>query len=210
MERTGHSPSRRTLLSAALLSCLELTVPRRLAQAAPASEPARLIRALVDEAFVILRDPELARDRSARMQKLRDAADKAFDWLAMAQSSLGHHWRKLEPEQRARFVLVFKELLARQYMEDLDRFRGTEQVQILETVAKDDLRVVKTILITAGRERIPMDYTLYAVNDRWLVNDLSIEGVSPVSHYRQSFNRFLVNKGFDELMRQLERKLGRS
>src|SRR5688572_3378598 len=162
MERTAYSPSRRSLLSAALLSSLQLALPLQLALAAPAVEPARLIRVLVDEAFVIQRDPELARDRSARMQKLREAADKAFDWVAMAQSSLGHHWRKLEPGQRAQFVQVFKELLARQYMEDLDRFRGTEQVEITDTVVKDDQRIVKTILITAGRERIPMDYTLSA------------------------------------------------
>jgi phospholipid transport system substrate-binding protein len=172
--------------------------------------PAERIRRLVDDAFEILRDPKLASDRAARMTQLRAAADKVFDWAAMAQSSLGHHWRKLDAGQRSRFVEVFKELLARRYMEDLDRFRGTEAVQIIGTLQREELRIVQTILVTDSRERIPMDYALYLAEGRWLVNDLSIEGISLVLHYRKSFDRFLVNKSFAELLEQLERRLGRS
>jgi ABC-type transporter MlaC component len=65
-------------------------------------------------------------------------------------------------------------------------------------------------LITDSRERVPMDYTLYLTGEAWMVSDLSIEGISLVHHYRDSFDRFLVNKSFAELMKQLERKLGRS
>jgi phospholipid transport system substrate-binding protein len=77
-------------------------------------------------------------------------------------------------------------------------------------VQREELRIVQTLLVTDSRERIPMDYVLQASGGRWLVNDLSIEGISLVLHYRQSFERFLVNRSFAELMQQLERKLGRS
>jgi len=189
----------------AVASCFASGTARAAGQTA-----ADLIRALVDEAFEILRDPKLASDRKARMERLRAAADKAFDWAAMAQGSLGPHWRKLDAGQRREFISVFEELLARQYMDDLDRFRGTERVQIQGTEAKDTLRIVKTILVTDSHERIPMDYTLQPAGEAWRVSDLSIEGISLVNHYRESFARFLVNKSFAELMQQLKRKLGRS
>jgi len=195
-------------LSAALLLALLLGSASR--AGAADNSPAGLIRALVDEAFEILRDPKLARDRSARMAKLRAAADKAFDWVAMAQSSLGPHWRKLDAAQRSEFISVFKELLARQYMDDLDRFRGTEQVQILGTEAREEVQIVRTILITDSRERVPMDYTLHRAGETWMVIDLAVEGVSLVNHYRDTFQRFLVNDTFERLMQQLKRKLGRS
>ncbi|MEY4549056.1 MAG: hypothetical protein RL685_5251 [Pseudomonadota bacterium] len=206
-----RDPSRRQFLwLASGCAALLVTAGRRAAAEPAVASPAERIRGLVDEAFAILRDPTLAGDRPARMAQLRAAADKVFDWVAMAQSSLGHHWRKLDAAQRSRFVEVFKELLARQYMDDLDRFRGTEQVQIVGTLKKEELRVVQTILVTDSRERVPMDYTLYFADQRWLVNDLSVEGISLVLHYRQSFDRFLVNRSFAELMQQLERRLGRS
>ena len=52
-----------------------------------------------------------------------------------------------------------------------------------------------------------MSYTLRALAGPWRVEDLSIEGVSLVNHYRKTFARFLVNRTFDELLAQLKRKL---
>jgi phospholipid transport system substrate-binding protein len=171
--------------------------------------PARhLIRETIDVVFGILRDSALKNDAKARMAKLRVAVDKAFDWGAMAQSSLGPPWRKLDDKQRAEFVAVFEELLAQQYMDDIDRFQGTEAVQIQGDDQSGDLHIVRTTLITGSREKVPMDYTLQMTSNRWAVVDLSIEGVSLVNHYRETFGRFLVNKDFSELMQQLKRKLG--
>jgi phospholipid transport system substrate-binding protein len=169
-----------------------------------------LIRATVDEVFTILRDPELARDPRRRMARLREAVDRVFDWVAMATSCLGHHWRKLTEAERAEFVSVFKELLAQRYMEDIDRFRGTEQVELRGSRELEGLIVVKTMLITSSREQVPMDYTLQSESQGLRVIDLAIENVSLVNHYRSTFDRFLVNKPFSELIAQLKRKLGLS
>ena len=149
--------------------------------AAPQKTPQQEIQSLVDEAFAILRDPALKKNIQERMQKLRVAVDKVFDWEAMARSSLGHHWRKIDEAQRKEFVTVFKDLLARQF---------------------------KSVLITASKENVPIDYTMHVAGGRWQVVDVSIEGVSLVNHYRNTFNRFLVNGDFATLLERLKRKLG--
>ena len=178
---------------------------------APAvNSPEDLIRKTVDEVFAVLRDPELAKDRQLRMRKLRATVDQAFDWVNMAQSSLGHHWRTASDGERTRFVEIFKELLAQQYMDDIDRFRGTEQVSMRGSEKRDDLVIVRTVLVTSSREQVPMDYTLHLVAGRFWVGDLAIEGVSLVNHYRKTFSRFLVNRSLADLIAQLARKLGRS
>jgi phospholipid transport system substrate-binding protein len=196
----------------ALASCLVLaagsTVAAQQLAKTEAAAPEPLIRETVDKVFKILRDPALQQDSKQRMLKLREAVDRAFDWDGMAQSSLGPPWRKLDDKQRAEFVSVFKELLAQQYMDDIDRFQGTEQVQIKGTEKSGELQTVKTILVTSSREQVPMNYTLQNNGKRWAVVDLSIEGVSLVNHYRQTFSRFLANKQFPELLQQLKRKLG--
>jgi phospholipid transport system substrate-binding protein len=173
-------------------------------------EAEQLIRRMVDAVFAVLRDPELAKDRPRRMQRLREVVDPVFDWTTMARSSLGPQWRKLSEAEQAEFVRVFRELLAQRYMDDIDRFRGTEQVLVRGSESVEDLIRVNTVLVTSSRERIPIDYSLQAQSGRLGVVDFAIEGVSLVNHYRATFGRFLVNRPFSELLLQLKRKLGLS
>lgn len=202
---------RAILLGAVCLSAFATSDPCRAADTPPPPDsPEAVIRRMVDAVFAVLRDPELAKDRKRRMLKLRQEVDTTFDWVSMATSSLGHHWRTASEAERSRFVEIFKELLAQQYMDDIDRFRGNETVTIRGSEKNAELVVVKTILVTSSREQVPMDYTLHQVEGRHWVVDLAIEGVSLVNHYRKTFSRYLVNKSLAELLAQLERKLGRS
>ncbi|MEN9578891.1 MAG: MlaC protein, partial [Pseudomonadota bacterium] len=53
-----------------------------------------------------------------------------------------------------------------------------------------------------------IDYTLSEENGKWGVEDVSIERVSMVNQYRGTFNNFLTNHTFDEMMKKLRSKLG--
>jgi phospholipid transport system substrate-binding protein len=179
-----------------------------LAEAPRERSPRQIVSETVDAVFKILRDPALKSDSKERMRQLRLVVDRVFDWAAMAQSSLGHHWRKLDDAQRAEFVGIFKELLAQEYMDDIDRFQGTEQVVVKAAEQSGELWIVRTVLVTASREQIPIDYTLHRAQVTWMIDDVSIEGVSLVNHYRATFDRFLTNHTFSELLERLKRKLG--
>jgi phospholipid transport system substrate-binding protein len=170
--------------------------------------PRQLIEATISDAFKVLRAPELKNDPKQRLRKLRDIADRAFDWEAMARSSLGPPWRQLNPVQRTDFVAVFKELLAQRYMDDIDRFQGSEELRISGAEQQAEASIIKTTLTTSSREQIPIDYTLHLAAGRWRVDDISIEGISLVNHYRKTFARFLANKPFEQLLQQLKLKLG--
>ena len=97
-----------------------------------AGAPEAMIRKTVDGAFAVLKDKSLAgkERRAQRIAALRAIADRAFYWSEMARSSLGVRWRTLDDRQRARFVEVFKDVLAARYMDDIDRFQGTETVTV--------------------------------------------------------------------------------
>src|SRR5262245_51224747 len=75
-------------------------------QAAPESPALKVVRTAVDAALAILKDPNLKKDPEQRRRRLREAVDPAFDWEAMARSSLGQHWRGLDSKQRSEFVSV--------------------------------------------------------------------------------------------------------
>src|SRR5262245_39029192 len=75
------------------------------------------IKKTIDAAFAVLKDTSLSgrEKRPQRLAALRAVADRAFNWAEMARSSLGAQWRALDERQRARFVDVFKDVLAAQY-----------------------------------------------------------------------------------------------
>ena len=159
----------------------------------------------------MLKDRGLAgkEQRAQRIAALRQVADRVFDWGEMARSSLGVHWRNLDGQQRARFVAVFKDILAAQYMDDIDRFQGTEVVTVDGSIRQGEEVLVRTTLVTASRERVPIDYRLRSQPERWAVVDLSIEGVSLVNHFRKSFSGALANMTIDQLIDRLTRQLPR-
>ncbi|MET0386408.1 MAG: ABC transporter substrate-binding protein [Polyangiales bacterium] len=170
--------------------------------------PRQLIEHTINQALDILRDEKLKTQSRERLRALRTVVDGAFDWEAMAKSSLGAPWRALDETQRTEFVSVFKELLAQRYMDDIDRFQGSEQLTVTGADSQGELTVVKTVLLTTSREQIPIDYTLHRRGPEWRVDDVSIEGVSLVNHYRKTFAQYLSNKTFQQLLDQLKRKLG--
>ena len=177
--------------------------------AAPASGAEPVIRKTVDDAFAVLKDKSLAgkERRAQRLAALRRIADRVFDWAEMARSSLGAGWRNLDARQRSVFVDVFKDVLAAEYMDDIDRFRGTETVTVDGSTAQGEDTVVKTTLVTFSRDRVPIDYRMRSEQGEWKVVDLSIEGVSLVNHFRKTFSNALANMTIDQLIDRLKRQL---
>ena len=165
-----------------------------------------VIKRTIDAAFAVLKDKSLAgrEKRPQRIAALRAVADRAFNWAEMARSSLGAQWRTLDDRQRGRFVDVFKEVLAARYMDDIDRFQGSETVTVDGSAQQDEEVVVRTTLVTSSRERVPIDYRMRAQQGTWMVVDVTIEGVSLVNHFRKTFAGALANITIDQLIERLK------
>lgn len=167
------------------------------------------IRRTVDEAFAVLKDPALAKRgrRDDRIAALKEIADRVFDWSEMARGSLGVQWRHLATADRTRFVDVFKRVLAAQYIDDIDRFEGTEKVTVDGSSPQGSDLTVKTTLITASHDHVPMDYGMRQEAGQWRVVDISIEGVSLVNHFRKTFSDALANMSVQQLIDRLQQQL---
>ena len=192
-------PRRLAVLTAALVLAASTAAHAGAAQEA-------IIKKTIDAAFGVLKDRSLAgrEKRAQRIAALRAVADRAFNWAEMARSSLGAQWRSLDNQQRARFVEIFKEVLAARYMDDIDRFQGTETVTVDGSVQQDEEVVVHTILVTGSREHVPIDYRMRAQQGPWMVVDVDIEGVSLVNHFRKTFASALANMTIDQLIERLK------
>ena len=59
----------------------------------------------------------------------------------------------------------------------------------------------------AGSGEIPVNYRLRVRSGRWLVYDVTVEGVSIISNYRGSFNSIVRKNGISGLLEQLDKKV---
>ena len=208
----------RRVLLLGVLPMASLLVVRTAAAAPPAGDSAAevALRKTVDEVFAVLKDRSLAGKglRARRIAALRQIADRSFDWAEMARSSLGVAWRKLNAQERARFVDVFKDVLAAEYMDDIDRFRGTEVISVDGSSREGEDSVVRTTLVNSSRERVPMDYRMRpraaGGPSGHAIVDVSIEGVSLVNHFRKTFANALANMSIGELTDRLRQQLPKS
>ena len=161
------------------------------------------VRMSVDSIIGILKDAGL--DKPAKREKIRVVIAERFDFRAMSQRTLATNWRKASKEEQQQFVELFSQLIQNTYIGRVEAYTNEEVKYPGEKITKDRA-VVDTLIITSSAE-IPVTYKLYLKDDRWLVYDVNIEGVSLISNYRNSYQEIVKRDGFAGLLSQMEEKV---
>lgn len=174
---------------------------------AAAGVPTDQLRGAVDRVLKTLDDPALkgggkVADRRVAVRKI---ANEIFDFGEIAKRSMARHWQPLSEAQRNEFVGLFADLLERSYISKIETYGG-EKIQYTGERVDGDYATVSTRIITKNGTEVPVDYRMIKRADRWLVYDVSIEGVSLVSNYRTQFNKIIQTSSYNELVSKLKNK----
>ena len=165
------------------------------------------LRGAVDRVLKTLDDPSLkgAAKVTERRVAVRKIANEIFDFGEIAKRSMARHWQPLSEAQRTEFVGLFADLLERSYISKIETYGG-EKIQYTAERIDGDYATVSTRIITKNGTEVPVDYRMIKRADRWLVYDVSIEGVSLVSNYRTQFNKIIQTSSYNELVSKLRNK----
>jgi phospholipid transport system substrate-binding protein len=179
------------------------------AGAAAAGPPTDQLKGAVDRVIKVLEDPSLKGDDRVveRRTAVRKIANEIFDFNEIARRALARHWQPLTDKQRVEFVSLFSDLLERSYISKIELYGG-EKIQYVGERVDGDTATVATRIVTKNGTEVPIDYRLLKKGDRWMVYDVSIEGVSLVSNYRTQFNKIIQTGSFEDLMQKLRTKQG--
>ena len=174
------------------------------AGAASAGQPTDQLRGAVDRVIKVLDDPGLKASERAgdRRAALRKIAQEIFDYPELARRALGRHWAGLSEPQREEFTALFGDLLEWSYASKIEMYGG-ERVAYGSERAEGDLAVVPTRIVARGGTEVPVDYRMLRKGERWLVYDVSVEGVSLVSNYRTQFNSIMQTSSYADLIQRL-------
>jgi len=174
---------------------------------AAAGVPTDQLKGAVERVLKTLDDPALRGETrlGERRVAVRKIANEIFDFTEIAKRSMARHWQPLSEAQRTEFVGLFADLLERSYISKIETYGG-EKIQYTAERADGDFATVSTRIITKNGTEVPVDYRMVKRTDRWLVYDVSIEGVSLVSNYRTQFNKIIQTTSYNELVSKLRTK----
>lgn len=174
---------------------------------ADAGVPTDQIKATVDKALLVLKDPRFkspAKVRERRNQ-LKQILFNRFDFTEMARRALGSNWRRRTPKEQEEFVRLFTEVIERAYADIIESYTNEKIIYTNERIDGTYADVGSKILTGRGEE-YTLNYKVHLVGNEWKVYDVVAENVSLVNNYRSQFNRVISHDSYDELLRRLKDK----
>src|SRR3972149_2803557 len=172
-----------------------------------AGAPTEQLRGAIDRVTKARDNAALKGDSKVgeRRTAVRKIANDIFDFGEIARRSLGRHWQGRTDKEREEFISLFGDLLERSYISKIELYGG-ERILYTNERMDAEVAVVSTKIITRSGPGGRIDSRLLRRGDRWLVYDISIEGVSLVSNYRTQFNKIIQTTSYGELVKKMRAK----
>lgn len=172
-----------------------------------AGAPTDQIRATVDKAQAVLKDPRLksAAKTQERREKLRQILYARFDFSEMAKRSLGSHWRRRTPKEQEEFVKLFTSLLEKAYVDRIESYTN-ETFSYPREMMDGRFADIESRIMTQKGGDFTILYRAQLVSSEWKVYDVVIENISLVNNYRSQFNRVITNSSYEELVQRMKEK----
>jgi phospholipid transport system substrate-binding protein len=178
-----------------------------ISRSAAAGVPTEQIKATVDKALVVLKDPRFkpAAKLPERRDQLRQILYGRFDFTEMSRRALGANWRRRTPQEQEEFVRLFTEVLERAYAGIIESYTDEKIVYTNERIDGSFADVGSKIFTSKGEE-YSINYKAHLVSNEWKVYDVVAENISLVNNYRSQFTRVIAHESYEELIRRLKTK----
>jgi phospholipid transport system substrate-binding protein len=178
--------------------------------AAAQEAPDALVKRTADEILAIVRqDKDL---QAGNQQKVVQLAEQKvlpyFDFERMTRLAVGRSWRQATADQQKALVDQFRALLVRSYSTAYTAYRNIViEVKPLKLQSGDDDVLVRSeIKLPGGAPPVGVDYSMFKTDSDWKVYDVTVEGVSLVTTYRNTFAEDIRQNGIDGLIKSLQEK----
>ena len=192
-----------------LIACFLVLLGLSAHTMAATDNPADLVRDTSRQIMDVLKQENGKNTKQIR-QQVEALAVPQFDFQRMTALAVGLGWRQASPAQQSALAQQFQTLLVRTYSTTMTRFKSA-QIDIQPNVVLGNSgreATVKSTVTLPGNDKGPVavDYTLYKPPQGWKVFNVSVEGASLVTVYRNQFNQEINKNGVDGLIKMLQDK----
>lgn len=169
-----------------------------------AGTPTEWVRSVLEEVMAIQTNSQLQGHefRKEKRIAIKKIIAQNFRFDTMAKQALGQHWQTLSEPNRLEFKAIFQDLFQDSYTKLVLDFLGREKILYTKEDSNQNKASVKTIIVRMNEE-IPVDYSLGAMGQGWLVEDVAIDGVSIIQNYQKSFSRVIRQESYQALLKKM-------
>jgi len=143
---------------------------------------------------------------AARSGEIRQIVREMFDFDEISRRALARHWQTLQREEQAEFVTLFRDLLERAYLTQMEG-AGVEKITFLsEAMEPDGSAIVRSKVTSRRGSEIPLDYRVHLRDGNWRIYDVVVQGLSFIASYRTQFDRVIRAESYGSLRERLQKK----
>jgi phospholipid transport system substrate-binding protein len=168
-----------------------------------AASPLEYTRATLEQARAIVSSDQNHNDKLAALSVL---FTKFLDTDAMGRAALGKHWSSFTPQQQKEFLVLFRRLFQRTYVQELLLFDKPRFTYVGETRV-DGEAIVNTKIITP-RDEFSVVYQLRPEGELWRVTGITVEDVSLTANLGSQLNDLLSRDSVEDVLNLMQRKYG--
>ena len=131
----------------------------------------------------------------------------AVDIELFSKLVLGSHWNSASTTQRQSFASALRDTMVRSYGKSLLLLSAVEKIDypISKTNTQARYQIVKTTLFFVdGKTPIFINYAMLAKEDKWVIFDLIVDGLSIGKQFRQNFDLEIKETSLDALIARLQ------
>lgn len=137
-----------------------------------------------------------------------------MDFVAASRWVLGKYWRGSSHEQKIQFIKQFRQLLTRFYSTALAGYLLDHEINhniitlypLRANPKDDDVTVHSTVNPPGAKNPLPVNYHMHKTRKGWKIYDVSIEGISMITTYRNNFAAELRNLGVSGVIASLKER----
>jgi phospholipid transport system substrate-binding protein len=169
-----------------------------------AAGPLEYTRATLEQASAIVGSNQTHNEKLAALSVL---FTKFLDTDAMGRAALGNHWSSFTPQQQQEFLVLFRKLFERTYVQELLLFDKPNFVYVGEKRLDGDEASVNTKIVTP-RDEFKVVYQLRLAGEAWLVTQITVEDVSLTANLGSQLDHLLSRDSVQDVLDLMQRKFG--
>jgi phospholipid transport system substrate-binding protein len=179
---------------------------------AEAGPPTSTLQATFAQANRIIADPTLEERPLERIVAIRALFSKVFDFRGASEDVLGPEWKARTAVEQREFTSIFSGFVQRSFVYWLAAAAEIDAngitVSYLGESVERDRAAVRTVIVGRGGRPIRLDHWMVYQGNRWLVRDITIDGVSLITNYRAQFDRVMRTSSYRDLVVRIQDRVG--
>ena len=150
-------------------------------------------------------------NENQKRTKLEKLALDAVDVAGLARYTLGEEAKNLSDKQISEFVNTFKIFFSKNISHKLKDY-SYQDVKVIgsKKISENYVLVDSKIVSIKDKQEISVEWRVFLIDNKLIIRDLVVEGLSLARTQREEFSSIIANKGFAALIQSLKEYISKN